>query len=141
MEELVKITPDKERAKSLLSTVSVRVDAIKLLQKADRNKFASKIIEEYYESILELITSILAVDGFKIRGDAVGPHMIVVGYLRDNYKEFGEHEIQLIDDLRKKRNGIKYYGRAVRADYLENNETEIKNVIDKLKTAISKKLK
>lgn len=73
--DLVNITPDKERAENLLNTVSVRMDTIKLLRKTDSKKFASKIIEEYYESILELITAIMSVDGWKTRSDITGSHM------------------------------------------------------------------
>ncbi|MFH0949126.1 MAG: hypothetical protein V1802_01415 [Candidatus Aenigmatarchaeota archaeon] len=140
MEGLIEITPDKERAKSLLGTVAMRLDAIKLLYKTDSKKFASKIIEEYYESILELITALLSLDGFKTRGDMTGSHIIVIDYLRENYSELKEHEIQLVDDLRKKRIGIKYYGRHVNIDYLISNETSIKDIINKLKLLVDKKI-
>ena len=138
--EVIRITPDRERAKSLLETVAVRLDAIKLLQRADSRKFSSKIVEEYYESILELITAIMSIDGFKTRSDAPGSHIAAIEYLRESYKELEESETGLIDDLRKKRVGITYYGRHVREDYIESNKVEIERIIEKLRLLVRKKL-
>ena len=138
--ELIKITPDRERAKSLLDTVIVRLDAIRLLQKSDSRKFSSKIVEEYYECVLELITAIMSVDGFKTRSDAAGSHIAAIEYLHENYKELDDGEIALIDDLRKKRAGITYYGRHVKEDYIELNRREIEGIIEKLRLIARKKL-
>lgn len=138
--ELIRITPDRERARSLLDTVIVRLDAIRLLQKSDSRKFSSKIVEEYYESVLELITAIMSVDGFKTRSDAAGSHIAAIEYLHENYKELEESEIGLIDDLRKKRAGITYYGRHVKEDYVRQNKSEIEGIIEKLRAIVNKKL-
>jgi hypothetical protein len=138
--ELIRITPDTERARSLLDTVSVRLDAIRLMQKADSRKFSSKIVEEYYECVLELMTAIMSIDGFKTRSDAAGSHIAAIEYLRENYKELEENEIGMIDDLRKKRVGITYYGRHVREDYMEENRSEIERIIEKLRLIVRKKL-
>jgi hypothetical protein len=140
MADLIRITPDKERARSLLDTVSVRLDAIKLMQKADSRKFSSKIVEEYYESVLELITAIMSIDGFKTRSDAAGSHIAAIEYLHENYKELEENEIGLIDDLRKKRTGITYYGRHVKEDYIQLNKSGIESIIEKLTLIVNKKL-
>jgi hypothetical protein len=138
--ELIRITPDKERTKSLLETVAVRLDAIRLLQRTDSRKFSSKIVEEYYECVLELITAIMSIDGFKTRSDAPGSHVAAIEYLHENYKELEESETGLIDDLRKKRVGITYYGRHVREDYIEANRSEIESIMEKLKAIAIKKL-
>jgi hypothetical protein len=138
--ELIRITPDRERARSLLDTVSVRLDAIRLLQRTDSRKFSSKIVEEYYEAVLELITAIMSIDGFKTRSDAAGSHIAAIEYLRENYKGLGYGEIGIIDDLRKKRIGITYYGRHVKEDYIEANRREIESIMDKLRAIAIKKL-
>ena len=65
MDGIIKATPDRERARSLLETVSIRLDSIGLMKSNNISKFASKIIEEYYEVLLELITAILSMDGYK----------------------------------------------------------------------------
>jgi hypothetical protein len=138
--ELIRITPDRERAISLLDTVSIRLDVIRLLQ-TDRKKFSSKIVEEYYEAVLELITAIMSIDGFKTKSDAAGSHMAAIEYLRENYKGLDYGEIGMIDDLRKKRIGITYYGRHVKEDYIEVNKSEIEGIIEKLNAIAIKKLK
>ena len=138
--ELIRITPDRERARSLLDTVSVRLDAIRLMQKADSRKFSSKVVEEYYESVLELITAIMSIDGFKTRSDAPGSHIAAIEYMHENYRELDDGEIGMIDDLRKKRVGITYYGRHVREDYIESNKKEIESIIEKLKYIVNRRL-
>lgn len=138
--ELIRITPDRERARSLLETVAVRLDAIRLLQRTDSRKFSSKIVEEYYEAVLELITAIMSIDGFKTRSDAAGSHIAAIEYLHENYKELDDGEIGMIDDLRKKQIGITYYGRHVREDYIEANKREIESIIEKLRAIAIKKL-
>ena len=139
--DVIRITPDRERARSLLDTVSVRLDAITVLQGNDSRKFSSKIVEEYYEAVLELITAIMSIDGFKTRSDAPGSHISAIEYLHENYKELEENEIGMIDDLRKKRAGITYYGRHVREDYIEGNKREIERIIEKLRAIAIRKLK
>jgi hypothetical protein len=138
MEDLIRTFPDAERAKSLLEMVDIRMKSIKLMEK-DRELFAPKIIEEYYESILELITAIMSVDGYKTRSDATGAHIISIEYVR-RCKELNGNEIELIKELRKKRIGIKYYGHCVGSEYLKNKEDSIKTIISKLKIVLAKKL-
>lgn len=139
MEDVIKTTPDRERAKSLVEMASVRLDSISVMEQADPKKFTSKVVEEYYETILELITAIMCLDGYKTRSDAAGAHIASISYMR-NYRELKGHEMGLLDDLRKKRIGIKYYGRHVDNDYLQRNEKDIKNLIGKLKSIIKQKL-
>lgn len=52
-EDIFKITPDKDRAKSLYDIALDRLEIIKILPK-DKSY---KILEEYYEIILELLTA------------------------------------------------------------------------------------
>ena len=51
-ENLIKITPDKEKAKSILKMVEKTLEMINSL---DINKFPSNITKEYYEVIRELL--------------------------------------------------------------------------------------
>lgn len=139
--DLIKITPDKEKARSLVDTANVRLDAILLFTKTNREKYSSKIVEEYYETVLEFISSLMFIDGYKTRSDLVGSHLAVIEYLRTHYKKFSENEIELIDDLRKKRIGIKYYGKHVNTNYLDSNENSIKEIVKKLSETNKSKLK
>ena len=100
--------------------------------------FPSNITKECYEIIRELISILLLLDGYKTYGE--GAHKKLIEYLKANYKEFGEHEISLIDDLRNIRNKIAYDGFFVERDYVERKLKGINEVIGKLKTAVNKKL-
>ena len=86
-----------------------------------------------------MITAIMCLDGYKIRSDVTGAHITSINYMR-RYKELGSHEIQLIDDMRKKRAGIKYYGRHVSDEYLRRKERDVKAIINKLKSIVESKL-
>jgi len=66
--------------------------------------------------------------------------MIII-YLKDNYKEFNKSEILLIDELRKIRNDIVYYGKSIQKEFLINNEKDITNIIKKLFKIVRFKLK
>ena len=138
--DLIKIFPDKQKALSLLDTLSVRLDLIVLMEKTDTSKYASKIIEEYYETVLELITALMSLDGYKTRSDLTGSHITTIKYLKATCKEFTEREIQLIDDFRERRNGIKYYGRHITAEYVNTYESQIKQTIEKLKSVLKRRL-
>ncbi|MFQ5647973.1 MAG: hypothetical protein ACE5FW_01940 [Candidatus Aenigmatarchaeota archaeon] len=61
-EEVFEISVDKERAKSLLRMVEVRLQSIK---DTDKKKYASLVLEEYYDAISELLTAVLLLDGYK----------------------------------------------------------------------------
>jgi len=131
VKDVIRTTPDRERAMSLMDMAGIRLDSIKLMENSDSRKFASKIVEEYYETILELVTAIMSLDGYKTRSDAVGSHMASINYMR-KYREVTDYEIALMDSMRKKRIGVKYYGRNVDPEYIKRKRNEILSLIDKL---------
>ena len=135
MEGLIKVTPDKEKAKSILKMVDTTIEMIKVI---DIAKFSSNVTKEYYDVIRELISVVLLLDGYKTHGE--GAHKKLVEYLQSNYKEFNEYLISLIDDLRITRNKIAYDGFFVDKDYIERKAKDIKEIIDKLKEMIKKKI-
>ena len=120
-EEIFKITKNTIRAKSLIEMAKERLSDL------DKSAKVYKIIEEYYEIIKELITSIMYSNGLKTLS-----HKVLVYYLGRTYKEFDKSEILLIDALRKLRNDIVYYGQKVEKDFLINNEKEIILIVKKL---------
>lgn len=134
-EDLIKITPNKEKAKSILKMVYTTIDMIKVI---DISKFSSNITKEYYNVIRELMMVVLLLDGYKTYGE--GAHKKLVEYLKSNYKEFNEYEISLIDDLRITRNKIAYNGFFVDKEYIERKIKDIQNIIVKLKKIIVDKL-
>ena len=131
-EDIFKISKDKDRAEDLFKMANERIELLNIIP---RDK-TYKIIEEYYEIIKELLTSVMYLDGYKTLS-----HVKLIEYFRANYKELDYSEIKLIDTLRKFRNGIVYYGKKVNREFLINHESEIKKIIFVLRKIINKKLK
>lgn len=134
-ESLIKVTPNKEKAGSILRMVETTLDMIKNI---NLNRFASNVTKEYYESVRELMSIILLLDGYKTYGE--GAHKRLIEYIEKNYKEFNDYEIDLIDNLRNTRNKIAYDGFFVKKEYIEQKIEDIENIIKKLKDIIKEKL-
>jgi len=130
--EVNKIKPDKEMAKSLLKMMEIRQNAVESL---DKEKFASIIVEGYYEIVKEGITALMSIDGYKTLS-----HEVLIGYIKEFYKEFSESEVYFIDQLRKIRNRIVYKGFFVQKDYLDRNKKQLKEITEKLRKIIEQKL-
>ena len=94
-DKVSRMTTDKEKARSLLQLVELREKDLA----GKKEEFVTLIVEGYYEIVKEIITGIMAVDGWKTVS-----HELLVGYLAQHYKEFSAAEIHLIDQLRKIRN-------------------------------------
>jgi hypothetical protein len=120
-DEIFRISKNEVRARSLVEMAEERLNDI------GKESKIYKVIEEYYEIIKELITALMYADGQKTLS-----HKMLVFYLEKNYKEFDKSEIILIDELRKLRNNIVYYGQKVEEDFLINKKKEIIEIIGKL---------
>ena len=134
-EDLISITPNKEKARSILKMVEITLEMIKQI---DKSKFPSNIAKEYYEIVRELMSIILLLDGYKTMGE--GAHKRQIEYLEANYKEFSKYEIDFIDDLRVTRNKIAYDGFFVKESYIDRKLNEILKIIVKLKEIVHKKI-
>ena len=104
---LIKITPDIEKAKSILHMVATTELMIKTLD-IDSLKTLPR-----NEVIRELISILLLLDGYKAYGE--GSNMAQIEYLENNYKKFTKH-IMFIDELRGLRNRAAYDGFFVQKD-------------------------
>src|SRR3989344_5506069 len=135
MEELIRVTPDKEKAQSILKMVETTIEMVRFI---DKIKFPSNVAKEYYEIIRELISIILLLDGYKTIGEKA--HKKQIEYLETNYKEFSKAEIILMDDLRITRNKIAYDGFFVKESYIDRKLADILKIIERLKVLIDKKL-
>jgi hypothetical protein len=133
--DLIKVTSNKERAKSILEMVNLIEERIKSQIKW-KEKMCSLIISDYYEIIKELITAILLVDGYKTLS-----HKDLIDYIKEKCKEFSQYEISVLDNLRILRNRITYEGFSVEYSYLERNEELFKSVIQKLKENVRKRVR
>ncbi len=130
--QVTRISVDKEKARALLKLVEMRERD--LAKKND--EFVTLIVEGYYEIVKELITAIMAVDGWKTLS-----HELLIGYLARFYKEFESSETYLIDQLRKTRNEIAYRGLMIQPDYLKRNRKNILEIISKLKKIVTGKIR
>lgn len=130
-EDIFRITPDKERAKSLLEQSKDRIEIMKFIPR-DR---VYKIVEDYYEIIKELLTAIMYLDGYKTLS-----HVKLIEYFAENYTDLSQAEIKIIDSMRKSRHGIVYYAEKVTKEFLLNNEKEIISIISVLIRIITKKI-
>ena len=88
MDDLIKITPDKEKARSILKMVE---KTLEMVEDIDINKFPSNITKEYYEIIRELLSILLLLEGYKTYGE--GAHKKLIEYIKENYKELDTSEI------------------------------------------------
>lgn len=132
--DLIKITPDKEKCKSIMKMTALLLERI---GESDKKRHASLIISDYYEVIKELLTEILILDGYKTLS-----HKDLIDYIKEKYsKEFSEYEVFLLDELRIIRNRISYDGFFVEFSYLKRKEPEIVKIIKKLQKFIENKMK
>ncbi|HLD37180.1 MAG TPA: hypothetical protein VJA86_01170 [Candidatus Nanoarchaeia archaeon] len=131
---IIKIFPDKEKVKSILKMTE---DREKFLSAIDAGRFATIAAENYYEIIKELATAVFLVEGFKAVGEYA--HKETIDHL-SNYKEFESWEIEVMNDLRIKRNKSSYEGKQIEPAYLENKKELLAKIIIKLKSLLSKKL-
>ncbi|HLC19930.1 MAG TPA: hypothetical protein VJK72_03350 [Candidatus Nanoarchaeia archaeon] len=97
-----KITPDKEKAKSLIETAEGRIEASREINE----KTANYVFEDYYSSVLEFLHAIVLLEGYNVSN-----HVCLGYYLRDVLKE--EHLFRIFDDCRYKRNSLVYYGKRM----------------------------
>ena len=132
---LIKVTPDKEKAKSMLKMIKTTIDMLTYL---DIVKFSSNITKEYYDVLRELMSIILLLDGYKVYGEEA--HKKTIEYIEIKYKTITEAEINLLNDLRIKRNKISYDGFFIEPEYIKNKLERIKKIIIKLEKIISLKL-
>ena len=133
MHSLKKITPNKERSKSLYE---MALQTENMLSET-RSKYAAIILKEYYNLIRELITAVMYYDGFKVVG--VGNHKKTILYLEK--LNFHKNEIIFVDQLRDIRNKIYYEGYNIDQEVLKRKKPQIKNIIEKLKEILEQKIK
>lgn len=122
---LVKVrSKDLARAKSLIESAKKRK---KVMEKyLPLNEETSKqITEESYDIIRELIEAILSKNGYKSYS-----HEATISFLKE--LNFSDYDIKFADDLRKVRNGSKYYGEDIDVEYTKKVSQFLNEIFDKL---------
>jgi len=100
--DVFKISRDIERAKDLIEMAKERQE---IMIKSIPSSIPYKLLEEFYEVSVQLITSIMYLEGYKTLS-----HVSLIKFLFE-YKEFSHNEIRILDDMRKFGHGTVYYGR------------------------------
>ena len=128
---MLKITQDKERAKSIFGMIKERE---KFVKNINGNKFSTIIAENYYEIIKELCTAIALTNGYKFIGE--NAHKELIDFMK-NYN-ISENELRMMDDLRVRRNKSSYEGKPIGQIYLDNKKEDLLTIIKKLKDIFGK---
>jgi len=129
-----KTLPDKKRASSLIENSDKRnfffEQIINAVDITDDN--ANYVIEQVYDILIELIRAKIIFDGYYASGNYA--HEAEVSYLKElNFTDF---EISMLDEIRKFRNGVKYYGKRYNKNEAESSIRFKNSVINKLKEKI-----
>lgn len=134
-DELIRITPNKVKAESILKMVD---NTLNMIGEIDESRFPSNVAKEYYDVIRELASIIMLLDGYRVRGE--GAHKRLFEYISKNYGEFNDSEIALMSELRILRNRIAYDGFFVKEDYIQRKKSMILGLVGKLKNAIESRV-
>lgn len=123
---LIKITPDKKRAKSLIKTA---ITSLKIIKNINHNEFPSHILKNYYEAIREFMSAKMLLDGFKTYEE--GSHKEIIEYMKEK-EYFNFIEADLINRMRLLRNELVYEGKEINEILLNEKIHQIKKIIKKL---------
>ena len=126
-----KIKENPEQAKALFYLAKRRLESVK---KRRKDEYPQLLIESYYEAIKELITSLLAIHGYKSYS-----YECLISFLEKYYSDYlDDFQLRFLDGLRKLRSDIEYRGRDIADDYLERNLSTIEKIIEILLNIIKK---
>lgn len=129
-----KVSPNMQRAFSLTEDSDKRhsflMHIIKYLPLTDDN--ANYLIEGVYDILISLIRARLFLEGYEASGNYA--HEAEISYL--NKTDFLETEIDMMDNIRKFRNGIKYYGRRYTKEEADSTIKFMDSILPKLKKLI-----
>ncbi len=121
----VKIQPsDSNLAKSLVNDSMQRMNYAKNSKLTEES--AKYIYENVYESLRESADSILAIKGFKSFS-----HEATVSFLQ-RFNNFSADEISEFDRMRKRRNGMKYYGKTCSAAEAKESAEFAEKMLNKI---------
>lgn len=121
-EDIFRISKDLERARDLLE---MSKESLNQIIKVIPKSLPHKILVEYYEIAVQLMTSIMYSKGYKTLS-----HISLIKFLSNH--GFSYNEIKILDEMRKFRHGLVYYGRKDGGNFYINHEAEIKKIIKKL---------
>jgi hypothetical protein len=128
--DVKKQVKDERLANLLIKESFDRLEFVKSLKLDEKN--AKYIVENIYDILRELIEAKLALNGFKSYS-----HEATILFLK-KFPEFKESEIRFMDNLRKIRNGIKYYGKDIKINETRKVIDFSRFILPKLKSLVKK---
>jgi hypothetical protein len=129
-----KRTANDARARDLIINSANREKFLgKILKKLSiEESDANSLIEQIYDILIELIRAKMFIDGFEATGNYA--HEAEVAYLKN--LNFLEEEVNLMDEIRAFRNGVKYYGKRYTKEQAEKGCTFMNKLLPKLKKVL-----
>lgn len=131
---MIKIRPDKQKAKSLKETAKITLERLK---GTNIEKYPSNTLIDYYDVIRMLMEALTLIDGIKVKGE--GAHKIIIDYVCKNYG-FAESVRMFLQEMRDYRNRISYEGFTIQKNYIKTNLRKIEQIINQLLELVNKKL-
>lgn len=131
---IIKVQPDKQKAKSLREMAIVTFARLK---ETDKEKYPSNTLTDYYDIIRKLMEALTSLDGVKTKGE--GAHQEIIDYVCDKYK-FTTATKRFIQEMRDYRNKISYEGFSIRTSYIHTNSKRIEEIITSLQKLVDEKL-
>lgn len=120
-----KVQKNPEQANSLARLAERRFESI---EKRKDNEYPQLLLEDYYETIKELISALLTLNGYKSYS-----HECLISFMKEFYSHtLNESQLHFLDDLRRLRSDILYRGRDIAEDYLRRNSSEIERILELL---------
>ena len=123
---VIMVSPDKQKAKSLIKTARGRMKFLQENKIKDEN--ANYIFEGYYSSLIEYIHAIALEKGYKLSN-----HVCLGYFLSDVLKK--EKLYKLFEDCRYKRNSLLYSGNTMDKKTAIFSIKQIKQILFELKDA------
>ncbi len=127
----LKVSPDRAKARSLVETAHGRNEFLK--ENTIKESNACYVFEGYYSCLLEIVHSLVILDGFNVRN-----HICLGYYLRDVLNR--DDLFRLFDDCRFKRNSLVYYGRRMDFDIAQEAIEKCMRLIEELDLLIDEKI-
>lgn len=130
-EDFIKSGDVKIQGKNEILAEALAKSSEKSLKNIQRTKIdelnAESTVSDIYDIMRELIEAKLSLQGYKSYS-----HEATILFLK-KFKEFNEHEIVFLNNLRKMRNGIKYYGKEANMEDAITTLNFAKSILPKLK--------
>lgn len=129
---ILKVTADKNKARSLLDMAKITLDRLK---ETDKNKYPANTLTDYYDIIHKIMEALASIYGVKIKGE--GAHQELIDYICKKYS-INESNRLFLQELRDYRNRISYEGFNINPNYIKANSKKIEEIISRLIGIINK---